>query len=360
MFIAKLFPYGFDDKALRFIYDYLRHRKQRTRIGDSSSSWQEILYGVPQGSILGPLLFNADLCDLFITTSRYDIANYADDNTPYVSGRNIEEVGASLEEVSEVIFQWFRDNQFQGNANKCHVLLSTDKQMQVNIGAARIENTQNEKLLGIIIDSKPNFDKHIQQICSRASAKLKASARIAPFMNITKRKIFMNAFFNAQFSYCPLTWMFHSRKLNNEINKLHERCLRIVYNNNTSTYEELLKTDNSVSVHFRNVQALTIELYKVVNGFSPVIMKDVFPLSENLCYNTRNKRTFRSRNIRTVHFGSETLSQLAPKIWELVPEEIKKLKSVASFKNAVKKWRAANCPCRLCIYISGQLCVITL
>ena len=76
--------------------------------------------------------------------------------------------------------------------------------MQVNIGTAQIENTQNKILLGIIIDSKLSFDKHIQQICSRASAKLKALARIAPFMNITKRKKFMNAFFNAQFSYCPL------------------------------------------------------------------------------------------------------------------------------------------------------------
>ena len=197
MFIAKLFAYGFDDKALRFIYDYLRHCKQRTRIGDSYSSWQEILYGVPQGSILGPLLFNADLCDLFITSSRYDIANYADDNTPYVSGRNIEEVVASLEEVSEVIFQWFRDNHFQGNTNKYHVLFSTDKQVQVNLGNAQIENTQNEKLLGIIIDSKLSFDKHIKQICSRTSAKLKILPRIGPFMNITKRKILMNAFFNA-------------------------------------------------------------------------------------------------------------------------------------------------------------------
>ena len=198
--------------------------------------------------------------------------------------------------------------------------------MHVKIGTAQIENTQNEKLLGITIDSKLSFDKHIQQICSRASAKLKALARIAPFMNITKRKILMNAFFNAQFSYCPLTWMFHSRKLNNKINKLHERCLRIVYNNNTSTYEELLEADNSVSVHFRNVQALAIELYKVVNGFSPDIMKDVFPLNANSFYKTRNKRTFHSRHIRTVHFGSETLSHLAPKIWELVPEEITKLK----------------------------------
>ena len=140
--------------------------------------------------------------------------------------------------------------------------------------------------------------------------------------------------------------MFHSRKLNNKINKLHQRCLRIVHNNNISTHEELLETDNSVLVHFQNVKALAIELYKVVNGFSPDIMKDVFPLNENLCYNTRNKRTLNSRNIRTVHFGSETLSHLAPKIWQLLPQEIQKLESVASSKNAVKKWKLANCPCR--------------
>ena len=129
--------------------------------------------------------------------------------------------------------------------------------------------------------------------------------------------------------------MFHGRKLN-KVNKLHKRCLRIVYRNNTPTYEELLETDNSVSVHFRNVQALAIELYKVVNRFSPDIMKDILPLNENLCYNTRNERTFHLRDIRTVHFGSETLSHLAPKIWELVPEEIKKLESVASFKMRLK------------------------
>ena len=158
----------------------------------------------------------------------------------------------------------------------------------------------------------------------------------------------MNAFFNVQFSYCPLTWMFHSRKLNNKINKLHERCLRIVYNNNTSTYEELLGTDSTVSVHFRNVQALVTGLYQAMNGFSPDIKKEVFPLNENSFYSTRNKRTFHSRHIETVHFGSEMLSHLAPKIWELVPEQIKKLESVASFKNAIKKWKLANCPCRLC------------
>ena len=348
LFVAKLSAYGFDNKALCFTYDYLKNRKQRTKISGIYSCWQKILYGVPQGSILGPLLFNIDLCDMFFILDEYDIANYANDSTSYVSDRNTEEVIASLEEVSKCIFQWFRDREFQGNASKCHVLLSTNKKVHINIGTAQIENSQFEKLLGVTLDSRLTFEKHIQQICGKASSKLKALARITPLMDIEKRKILMNAFFNAQFSYCPLTWMFHSRNLNNKINKLHERCLRIVYKNNTSSYEDLLEIDNSVSIHTRNLQSLATELHKIVNGFSPDIMKDVFPFNTNASYNIRNRRTFRSRPVRTVNFGSETLSYLAPKIWELIPENFKTLESVASFKTAIKKWKPDNCLCRLC------------
>ena len=91
-------------------------------------------------------------------------------------------------------------------------------------------------------------------------------------------------------------------------------------------------------------------------------MKDVFPLNRNSFYNTRNKRAFHSRHIRTVHFGSETLSHLALEIWELVPEEIKKLETFASFKNAIKKMETdkLSLPLMPNIYILGWLCVITL
>ena len=237
--IAKLNAYGFDMKALNFIYDYLRNRKQRTKIDNAFSSWQNILYGVPQGSILGSLLFNVDLCDLLFVMNHEDIANYADDNTPYVSGKNIDEVVKFLKKASRVIFKCFSDNQFQAKASRCHLLLSTDEHVQVKIGTAQIENSSSEKLLGAAIDVKLNFLKHIEQIYAKARAKLKALARIAPFMNIKEKRVLMKVFFMAQFSYCPLTWMFHSRKLNNKINKSHERCLRIVYSDNTSSFEEL-------------------------------------------------------------------------------------------------------------------------
>ena len=146
----------------------------------------------------------------------------------------------------------------------------------MNIGTLQNENRKYEKLLGVNIDIKLSFEKHLNIICGKARAKINALGRVAPFMNIEKRRTIMNAFFNSQFSYCPLIWMFHSRLINNKINWLHERCLRIVYSDNQSTFEEILENDNTVSVRQRNLQFLATELYKVLKGLSPDLMKDVF------------------------------------------------------------------------------------
>ena len=126
LLLAKLSAHGFDMTALRFINNYLRNLKQITKMSDASSSWEGILCEVPQGLMLGPLLFNIHLLYLSVIIDQHDIANYVDDNTPYASGKNIDEVVKSLEKVSRLTFKWFSDNPFQGNTSKCHVLLSTD------------------------------------------------------------------------------------------------------------------------------------------------------------------------------------------------------------------------------------------
>ena len=92
----------------------------------------------------------------------------------------------------------------------------------------------------------------------------------------SKRKLIMNAFITSQFGYCPLVWMFHSREMNNRINRIHERSLRIVYKNKQSTFQELLDRDKSVSVHHSNIRKLAIEIFKVKNNLSPEILNDVF------------------------------------------------------------------------------------
>ena len=105
---AKLNAYGFTLPALRLIHDYLSNRKQRTKIDDNYSSWSEILLSVPQGSILGPLLFNTLLPDLFFVVKDIDIASYANDSTPFIVENNIDHVITSLEQVSDALFNWFK------------------------------------------------------------------------------------------------------------------------------------------------------------------------------------------------------------------------------------------------------------
>ena len=101
-----------------------------------------------------------------------------------------------------------------------------------------------------------NFENHIKQICTKSMAKIKAEIKIGPFLNKDKRNLLMNAFFKSQFSYCLLSWIFHSYTLNNKINRLQEKCLRIICNNKTSSFTELLDIANSVSIH-QNFFSLT-------------------------------------------------------------------------------------------------------
>ena len=105
LIIAKLNAYGFSLSALRLIHDYLSNRKQRTKINLTYSSWEEILFGVPQGSILGSLLFNIFMCDLFFILEEIDIASFADDTTPYAIGNSVDEIRNLLENTSKKTFQ---------------------------------------------------------------------------------------------------------------------------------------------------------------------------------------------------------------------------------------------------------------
>ena len=89
-------------------------------------------------------------------------------------------------------------------------------------------------------------------------------------------RFLINSFIDSQFNYGKLIWMFHSRKLNSKINRLQERSLRIIYDDDKSSFEELLKKDGSVTIHHRNIQALAVEMYKVRNNLSPQIMTDMF------------------------------------------------------------------------------------
>ena len=152
LLIAKLNAYGFSLTASKLIHDCLSNREQQTKINSSYSSWHDIKFGVPQGSISGPLLFNIFLIDLFFIVKNIDIASYADDNRPYITANNINEVIISLEKATDTLFKWFSDNVMKSNADKCHLLVSTNNAINIKIGNIDINNSTCEKPLGVKFD----------------------------------------------------------------------------------------------------------------------------------------------------------------------------------------------------------------
>ena len=141
----------------------------------------------------------------------------------------------------------------QPNESKqqCHLITNKQSCINLKIGNIKIENRAYKKLLRVKVDNKLNFNEHLDRI-----------SKIFPFINLSKRSYLMNSFFTSQFSSCLLTWMCHTRTVNNKINKLYERYLRIVFNNKKSSFKEIFETDETVLIHITNLQVPATEMFK--------------------------------------------------------------------------------------------------
>ena len=128
-----------------------------------------------------------------------------------------------------------------------------------------------------------------------------------------------------------------NRSLNTKINRLQGRCLRIVYNDKKSNFNELLVKDDSVSIHHQNLQKLVVEMFKISSGFSPSILNELFQFREQIPYELRQRPQIQIPWVHSVFSGTESLKLLGPKIWTLVPNEMKRLESLGKFRNAIKQ-----------------------
>ena len=353
LLIAKLNAYGFDDSALHIVLSYLSDRWQRTKINSSFSNWEELLCGVPQGSVLGPLLFNIYINDMFFQFVDAHVCNFADDTTLTACNIRMKDLLHELEDNTLSAIIWFENNYMKLNQSKCHFLTcGSHEHLWVRVGDERIWESQSEMLLGMIVDKKLSFDLHLRTLCKKVNQKVSALARIVNFLPFHKRHIIMKTFIESQFTYCPLVWMFCSRTMNKKINHIHERALRLVYQDYASTFEELLTEDRSLCFHHRNIHQVAIEMYKVKNDLSPPFMKDLFSEVDR---NTRSGETFSHPKINSVKRGDRSLRSFGPIVWNtMLPEDLKSCKSLDSFKDSVKSWRPDNCPCELCKdYVHG-------
>ena len=182
---------------------------------------------------------------MFYECEDSDIESYADDTTPYACASDINTVISELQITASKLFTWFDNNHMKANPEKSHLLLSSKTPKKAYFGGALVESSSAEKLLGIQIDSDLTFDEHISSICNKVAKKINVLSRLVNYMSRDKCRMVMKAFKESQSNYCPLIWMFHSRTLNDKINRLHEGALRIVYSDYKSSFCELLEKDKS-------------------------------------------------------------------------------------------------------------------
>ena len=178
----------------------------------------------------------------------------------------------------------------KANPVMSHILLSNKKTEKVTINNVVLTSSVEKKLLGITLDSELKFEKHITGVFNKASQEIHVLSRMTSYMSLNKQRLLMKMFVEPQFSH--LIWMFHSRCLNNKINNVHEKALRIVYSHCKLTFKELLDKDASFSVHHKNILTLAIEIYKYIYGLSPAIMGNVFKINRTLSFSLRTHNEF--------------------------------------------------------------------
>ena len=274
LLIAKLHAYGVSAKACSFILNYLKDRKQAVKLGNIRSEWLSLKTGVPQGSIMGPLLFNIFINDFLIETKKIcDVYNYADDNTLSYSHNDISVVKSTLENAANTAVIWFKDNFMKANPSKFQAICFSrdNNQLELQIGDNAIKSETVVKLLGIHIDEKLNFNYQLSLICKKAARQINALQRLCKYVDYEGKLRIYEAFVASNFVYCSVAYHAFSLGHDRKIEKLNERALRLVCNDYESSYNDILIKTGKKMMYITSKNKMVEFVFKVLNNLAPPV-----------------------------------------------------------------------------------------
>ena len=281
LLIAKFRAYGLSLSACDLLSSYLSNRHQRVKIKGSRSEWRELKKGVPQGSILGPLLFNVFVNDMFHFVDKCSLYNYADDNSISTASPCVHDVVSNLKTDCNNIMEWFSVNGLQANPSKFQFMLlsSSDidnSNISLCIDDITLKPEPHVKLLGVFLDDKLSFSQHVSISCTKAARQLNALARISRYLNISSRSLLYNSIVRSNFNYCAMVWHFCGKTNNNKIENIQERALRIIYRDYESSYEDLLSAAEAPTMWTRRLRVILLEVFKSINMLNSDCLNDMF------------------------------------------------------------------------------------
>ena len=336
------------------MHSYLTNRTQRVKIGSNYSSRGVLEKGVPQGSVLGPKIFNCFINDLLITLSRYCTpGNYADDNTLCVMHREKGIMLSNLRIACQIAIQWFDDNMMQANPEKFQFMVLTPFQNEVkelsvslDLGSVQLTNVVQATLLGILIDSQLKFNAHVLNLVNKANFQLLTLKRLANSMDVTTKLSILQSFIRSNFSYCCHIWYFCSPTLRDKLDKIQHKGLRYVYNDYNSSYTVLLERSGMQSVELFIQKTILVEIYKCLHNIGAAYLANRFTFGKNSTQS--NNRDLFVPRVNQTTYGLHSLRYHGALLWENLPNNAKTADSLEYFKSALKDFKGIKCKCYIC------------
>ena len=356
LLVCKLYSYGFSKDACAFMISYLCNRMQRVKIRNVYSEWKPTKRGIPQGSCLGPLLFNIYVNDMFSCIKQSELFNYADDNTLSYSNQDIDVLMETIVNDTKRLMDWFNANFMKVNPDKFQMILmkpkgnGTELPKEMEFENYNIKTSQMVTLLGIKIDNELTFDEHVKHLCQKASRQLKVMYRFKNLLGSREKCILFKTFIISNFNFCPVVWTFCHVSSIRKLEKVQERALRFLTDDMHSEYNVLLRKTNNISLLLSRMKSIAIEVFKSVHNLNPEFLNELFEL--NKCkYGLRDPFRLIPPKFNTIKYGKQSFSYYGSHIWNSLPNEYKLCVDFNGFKELINKWDGPKCSCCMCAIV---------